>query len=137
MFWHSDPSFWIGLRLCRLMSLPAVHAHATVRNSRQIVIHILMMNLLIGILSSNYDRYEEQARALFVRERARIICTLFTRLYGRWLLPTNWETGYHAGRILGNGPFAGEFGAGRSTAYANLCVYRCLQCYIVEINDRV
>ena len=96
-----------------------------------------MMNLLIGILSSNYDRYEEQARALFVRERARIICTLFTRLYGRWLLPTNWETGYHAGRILGNGPFAGEFGAGRSTAYANLCVYRCLQCYIVEINDRV
>ena len=41
-----------------------------------------MMNLLIGILSSNFDRYEEQARMLFVRERARIICVLLTRSAG-------------------------------------------------------
>ena len=38
-----------------------------------------MMNILVGILGSNYERYEEQSRALFVRERARIIMILSAR----------------------------------------------------------
>ena len=40
-----------------------------------------MMNLLVGILGSNYERYEEQSQALFVRERARIITLQSVRPY--------------------------------------------------------
>ena len=42
-----------------------------------------MMNLLIGILGANYDRFEELARAHFVRERAIIITQLATRPWHR------------------------------------------------------
>merc|ERR1712129_692490 len=37
---------------------------------------LLMTDLLIGILSSNYDRYEDQGRPLFLKERARMIARL-------------------------------------------------------------
>jgi septin family protein len=40
---------------------------------------ILMMNILVGILGANYERYEEQSQVLFVRERARMINILSTR----------------------------------------------------------
>ena len=42
---------------------------------------VLMMNLLVGILGSNYERYEEQSQVLFVRERARVITILSDRPY--------------------------------------------------------
>jgi hypothetical protein len=42
---------------------------------------VLMMNLLVGILGSNYERFEEQSQSLFVRERARVITILSDRPY--------------------------------------------------------
>ena len=36
-----------------------------------------------GILSANYERYEAQARALFVRERARIVVLSARQVWGR------------------------------------------------------
>jgi hypothetical protein len=49
------------------------------------VMTILMMNILVGILGANYERYEEQSQVLFVRERARIISTLSARPYANWI----------------------------------------------------
>merc|ERR1712054_601066 len=46
-----------------------------------LVLTILLMNLLIGVLSTNYDRWEEQSLALFVKERATIIVTLCSYPY--------------------------------------------------------
>lgn len=45
-----------------------------------IVIHVGLMNLFIGILGASYDKYEGQARCLFVQDRASII----VRLDARW-----------------------------------------------------
>jgi hypothetical protein len=55
-----------------------------------VVITVLMMNILIGILGANYELYEEQSQALFVRARARIIMTLSSRpwIARRW---KDWE----------------------------------------------
>ena len=39
---------------------------------------VLMMNILIGILSANYDRFEDQSKQLFTLKRARVICFLST-----------------------------------------------------------
>ena len=52
-----------------------------------IVSAVMMMNLLVGILGSNYERFEEQSQALFVRERARIITLQSLRPYPwvRWV----------------------------------------------------
>jgi hypothetical protein len=44
-----------------------------------VVITVLMMNLLVGILGANYERYEEQSQALFVRARARMIMIISAR----------------------------------------------------------
>jgi hypothetical protein len=44
-----------------------------------LAITIFTMNILIGILGSNYERFEEQSRPLFVRERARLIISLSSR----------------------------------------------------------
>ena len=46
---------------------------------------------LIGILSSNYDRYEEQSLALFTRERAKIIVRFSCYFPERWLFPDFWK----------------------------------------------
>ena len=48
-----------------------------------LVITVLMMNILVGILGANYERYEEQSQVLFVRERARMITILSARPYTR------------------------------------------------------
>ena len=47
------------------------------------LVTILMMNILVGILGANYERYEEQSQVLFVRERARMITILSARPYTR------------------------------------------------------
>jgi len=40
---------------------------------------IILMNLLIGVLGTNYDIYEDLSRPLFVRERARLCLNYATR----------------------------------------------------------
>eukprot|EP00928_Gymnodinium_smaydae_P070120 TRINITY_DN5404_c0_g1_i15.p1 TRINITY_DN5404_c0_g1~~TRINITY_DN5404_c0_g1_i15.p1 ORF type:complete len:1219 (-),score=195.70 TRINITY_DN5404_c0_g1_i15:22-3678(-) len=44
-----------------------------------VLITIFLMNLLIGVLSANYDLYEEVANALFLRSRARFIISFSLR----------------------------------------------------------
>jgi len=66
-----------------------------------LVINVLMMNILVGILGANYERYEEQSQVLFVRERARMIVIISARPWtrhvwkrwkGKWLYFTTKET---------------------------------------------
>uniref|UniRef100_A0A7S2QJN6 Ion transport domain-containing protein n=1 Tax=Zooxanthella nutricula TaxID=1333877 RepID=A0A7S2QJN6_9DINO len=48
---------------------------------------VLLMNLLVGVLSSNYDRWEERSDGLFTQERARIIVMYDSRVWLRaWAL---------------------------------------------------
>jgi hypothetical protein len=58
-----------------------------------IVITILMMNILVGILGTNYQHYKDQSQDLFVRERARIVMVLSARPYaqGTWKKMENGE----------------------------------------------
>jgi len=48
---------------------------------------IVLMNLLIGVLGTNYDTYEDLAQQLFLRERARTILNFETRPWRCW----NWN----------------------------------------------
>ena len=48
---------------------------------------VTVMNLLIGILGSNYDRYEERSMELFTRERASILLLYGTSRPWLKLLP--------------------------------------------------
>merc|ERR1712216_72728 len=58
-------------------------------------IGIFLMNLLIGILGSNYERYEEKSRQLFVRERATLIIGLSSRPWVNYFWrKADWRTGY-------------------------------------------
>ena len=58
-----------------------------------LVITVLMMNILVGILGANYERYEEQSPALFVRERARMINIISVRPWTRYVWK-RWEGGW-------------------------------------------
>jgi hypothetical protein len=52
-----------------------------------------MMNILVGILGANYERYEEQSPALFVRERARMINIISARPWTSYVWK-RWEGGW-------------------------------------------
>ena len=41
-----------------------------------LIVTMLMMNILVGILGSNYDRFEDQSKQLFVQKRAEVIMAL-------------------------------------------------------------
>eukprot|EP00931_Biecheleriopsis_adriatica_P106026 TRINITY_DN80541_c0_g1_i1.p1 TRINITY_DN80541_c0_g1~~TRINITY_DN80541_c0_g1_i1.p1 ORF type:complete len:894 (-),score=141.66 TRINITY_DN80541_c0_g1_i1:174-2822(-) len=60
-------------------------------------ITLLMTNLLVGILSSNYERYEDMSKSLFVRARAHVITMQFNRLPKclLWMVKNrDWAEGY-------------------------------------------
>ena len=57
------------------------------------LVTILMMNILVGILGANYERYEEQSPALFVRERARMINIISARPWTNFVWK-RWEDGW-------------------------------------------
>ena len=44
-----------------------------------LLVTMLMMNILVGILGSNYDRFEDQSKQLFVQKRAKALMVLSTR----------------------------------------------------------
>ena len=46
---------------------------------------ILLMNILIGVLSSNFDLYSDQAPSLFNRARAKMLLEIHSRPYSRLL----------------------------------------------------
>merc|ERR1712048_1190884 len=52
-------------------------------------ITLTLMNLLIGILSANYDRFEDQSAQIFVRSRALILVRHAARPWARfpWHVP--------------------------------------------------
>eukprot|EP00812_Abedinium_dasypus_P011228 NODE_479_length_1536_cov_297.737340.p2 GENE.NODE_479_length_1536_cov_297.737340~~NODE_479_length_1536_cov_297.737340.p2 ORF type:complete len:212 (+),score=44.92 NODE_479_length_1536_cov_297.737340:883-1518(+) len=59
-----------------------------------VVISVFLMNLFVGILSANYDRYSDLSPALFVRERATSVIVYNSRWWLRrlprrvaWLVP--------------------------------------------------
>merc|ERR1712100_870132 len=70
-----------------------------------ICITLTLMNLLIGILSSNYDRYEDQSIPTFLRARALILVRYAARPWARspWrYLPcqrSNWQRVSRAGYL--------------------------------------
>ena len=45
-------------------------------------ITVLLMNVLIGVLSANYELYEDQSAVLFLRARVKILVELQTRPVG-------------------------------------------------------
>eukprot|EP00746_Dinoflagellata_sp_MGD_P045233 gnl/MRDRNA2_/MRDRNA2_210832_c0_seq1.p1 gnl/MRDRNA2_/MRDRNA2_210832_c0~~gnl/MRDRNA2_/MRDRNA2_210832_c0_seq1.p1 ORF type:complete len:290 (-),score=29.61 gnl/MRDRNA2_/MRDRNA2_210832_c0_seq1:323-1099(-) len=52
---------------------------------------IAMLNLLVGILGANYERYEASSLPLFLRERARIMSSFSCRFYGALLWRKEWS----------------------------------------------
>mmetsp|Transcript_67737 Transcript_67737/g.201491 ORF Transcript_67737/g.201491 Transcript_67737/m.201491 type:complete len:794 (+) Transcript_67737:31-2412(+) len=58
-----------------------------------ILVSLMMTNILTGILGSNYDRFTEVSRPLFLRERARAILRMSACLRGplsSWVWPEEW-----------------------------------------------
>mmetsp|Transcript_77255 Transcript_77255/g.213680 ORF Transcript_77255/g.213680 Transcript_77255/m.213680 type:complete len:718 (-) Transcript_77255:177-2330(-) len=61
-----------------------------------LAVHVGLMNLFIGILSTSYDKYEGQARCLFVQDRSRIIVRLDARwefIFQAWKYFRAWLSG--------------------------------------------
>jgi len=56
-----------------------------------IFLTIAMLNLLVGILGANYERYEALSLPLFLRERAHIISSISCRVYGSFLWAEKWR----------------------------------------------
>jgi len=58
--------------------------------SAALVISVLMMNLFIGVLSANYDCYEDLKVEMFFKERAKILSSYSTRQLWRYLPTFGW-----------------------------------------------
>eukprot|EP00435_Cladocopium_sp_Y103_P009832 s251_g2.t1 len=64
-------------------------------------ITIMLMNLLVGVLSQNFDRYQDQSEVLFLRARAKMILELQARPWKlkyilQWLLRDEEKNPLHA-----------------------------------------